>query len=299
MRVVRRILGLLVVVSAACGLRAMGQAEPGESDAGPAIGDVDAGGGPPAPAEAGTDAGADADADAGFDAAGCVVEVNETFGTAIDGGVWSVLRNAQNGELPLVREVDGKNALVMIEEGQEQAHGGVWLEQTVPLGAFDVSLAVGASCPNPCGDGFTIAWFPAATDTQLADAVSGSGLGIPRALTGAAVSLDLAMNAQTGESTTPNVSILDIDGKKQPSTYDWTVSSSAVVADLVEKVNTIDVRVRGTSVTVKINGQVATQGAVTASVANGRFGLTASTGAFESDVFVRDLSAKFYRCNAP
>ncbi len=231
--------------------------------------------------------------------AGCSVVVDEPF-AVLNPNLWLTTHDKENGDYPKVVSIGTENLLALIEQNAGEARGGVWLKPNVPLSGFDLDFNFRTSC-TLCGDGFTVAWVSPGTPKQLDDAVDNKGLGVPRALSGGAVAVDLFTNGDLGDTDTPNVSLLDIDGTKVPGSYKWIVTTSPKRLDLLNRPggSAISVRLRGTTVTVRIDGEVVTQGNVQTAIAEGTFGFTAGTGGRTAGFFVKDVKATFYRCGAP
>jgi hypothetical protein len=177
---------------------------------------------------------------------------------------------------------------------------GLWHTQVVPFEAFDISFDIYALCGGSCGDGLAVAWVAEASATQLADAAPGATLGIPKKLAGAVVALDLASNADRGETEGPAMTVLDLDGSDPTTAYDWVVGTSETNNKLVNQgAKRIDIKMRAKVVTVRVDGVEAAQGTVANLPAKGMFGFTAASGAFNAVIAIGDVKAKFYRCNAP
>lgn len=280
---------LFPAAAVACGLQAKGKGPP-----------EDAGTDASSPAGDGghLDAGGDGESGSVVDA-GCSLVVDEPF-AVLDPNVWHVTADAENDGYPKVVSIGTENLLALIKQNAADARGGVWLRSAVPLAGFDLDFDFRTSC-GLCGDGFTVSWLAPANADQLADAVDGKGLGVPRNVSGGAVAVDLYTNGELGDTDTPNVSVLDIDGTKVPGSYRWVVTSSPQRVDLLNKPggSAISVRMRGTTVTVRVDGAIVTQGNVQTALAEGVFGFTAGTGARTAGLFVKDVKATFYRCDAP
>lgn len=286
----RRAALLIFIAAPACGLQVLGKG-------GPADGGADAS----AELDAGDDASLDGPEEEGGSIvdAGCSVVVDDPF-AVLDPSLWLTTQDSENADYPKVVSIGSENLLALIAQNEKQARGGVWLRSNVPLTGFDLDFNFRTSC-SLCGDGFTVSWVAPATPDALDDAVDDKGLGVPSKLAGGAVAVDLYTNGDLGDTDTPNVSLLDLDGTKVPGSYRWIVTTSAKRVDLLNASggSTLSLRLRGTTMVVRVDGEVVTQGNVQTALAEGRFGFTASTGGRVSGFFVKDVKATFYRCDAP
>jgi len=294
---------VLAVFLCACGLTARGSLtgdggvdDETRSDASATIdaGNEDAGGGSDATAEAAVDAGP------------CEIDVDDTFaGTTFDPTRWTPWANAANTTRGFPKPVlnGGKPTVKFLDEGADQVIAGLWHPQVVPFDAFDIGFDLYATCSNTssCGDGLAIAFLTELTSAEYAKAGPGAILGIPVGFAGGAVALDLAEHMDRGEKDAPEMLVLDLNGTDQLTTpYDWVAGASAKDDNLInDGVKRIDISMRAKVVKVRVDGTEIVSATAPNLPPKGTFGFTAASGAFNAELSVGDLKAKFYRCNAP
>lgn len=231
----------------------------------------------------------------------CLVEFDEPFATAtFDPTKWFTTRNAANAGYPKPHAID-RQLVLMLEPTTTNARGGLWYAHDVPFTAFDIDLDLQIACDNAasCGDGLAIVFLDPADETKLEAATAGASLGIPAALNGGAVAVDLAKNAELADGEAPSIGILDIDATKTPGAYAWTLTFSPADPTLKTKAHRLAMSMRHKQVSVKLDGAVVISGAMPHLPTAGTFGFTAASGGWTARIFFGDLHAKFYRCNAP
>lgn len=278
---------LLPLLLTACGLTARGSGAPDGGDLEGATRD------------AGTiDAGVEEDA---APPVPCSVEFDEPFATkGFDSTKWLATQNDANVGYPQP-VVLGRNLVLMLEPTAANARGGLWYIPRVPFVAFDIDIDVQITCDDTssCGDGLAIVFLDPTDELGLDAAGTASTLGIPGALDGGGVAIDLAKHTGLADGEAPNVSILEIDATKTPGAYPWTLTFSPPNDDLRNKPHRLALSMRQKQVTVKLDGAQVITGAMPRLPAEGTFGFTAASGSWTARVFFGDLHAKFYRCNAP
>lgn len=286
-----RRVALLSVLLCACGLTVRGSAE------------ID--GGTTEPAEGGTtdsaiDGGvveeASVEAEAG---PACLVEVTDDFNVkAFDPAKWITTRDAENGLYPLPYFTD-RPQVMMLDPTKTNARGGLWYVQNLPFDAFDVELDVNVVCQGNCGDGLAVFFLEKATANMLNGAQAGAALGAPSNLDGAAVSVDLTENAGLGDGDSPAVQILELDKTKVPAQHPWVNATSAQILTIKNATHRLAISMRNKTATVKLDGAQVVTGTMNRLPAEGTFGFGAASGGYTSGIYLGDLRAKFYRCNAP
>lgn len=291
----RRVVFFLLSLSA-CGLTARGTLV---SDGGGATD------GDPAAGDAGTSDGeVDAAVEAEVDAGPCDVTVEDTFATVgFDPLKWTKFANpklAPSG-YPKPVVVGSTNTAKFFDETTDDVIAGLWHPHVVPFDAFDIGFDLYAVCSGNCGDGLAIVFLPESDATVFAKAGPGATLGIPIGVPGGAVALDLTEHGDRGETVSPAMLVLDLDGTDQLiSPYDWVVDTSVQLDNLVDQgARRIDLKMRAKEVTVRVDGTERAKGTLPHLPVKGTFGFTASSGSFNAHLAIGDVKAKFYRCNAP
>jgi hypothetical protein len=222
--------------------------------------------------------------------------------TTIDTTRWQVVKDGSNGDHPKV-VTGGESPLTgavlsLVLPGSGNSRGGVWLMAPVPTRAFDVKLSTYVQCGGACADGLVIVWASTTDRTLLDTAPSGRALGIPAKSNGGALLLDLYQNVESSDPPTPNLSVLQLDGTKNPGDYAWSKASTPKTDSLLGTEHTLELRLRKGMLEVKVDGATVAN-APTGSGFPALFGVTAATGADKALFLIRNFSGAFYDCDAP
>lgn len=278
---------LLPLLLTACGLTARGSGAPDGGAIDPSTPD-----GAPA-----IDAGIEEDAPPPLP---CSVEFDEPFATkGLDPTKWLTTQNVANTGYPQPIVID-RNLVAMLEPTTPDARGGLWYIPRVPFTAFDVDMDVQLTCDSSsCGDGLAVVFLDPTDEVALDTAGAASSLGIPNALNGAAVAIDLAKHAELADGEAPSIGVLEIDASKTPGAYPWTLTFGPPNPDLRNKPHRLALSMRNKQVTVSLDGVQVISGAMPRLPDEGTFGFTAASGSWTARIFLGDVHAKFYRCNAP
>ncbi len=244
------------------------------------------------------DAGATIPADTGT---ACVPTTQITDAlTTIDTTRWQIVKDGSNGDHPKIitgGESPLTGAMVsLVTPGAAGSRGGLWLLAPMPTRAFDVKVSVYVACAANCGDGLIVAWMDTKDRTLLDMAPSGRGFGVPAKANGGAVALDLFVNVESMDHPTPNLSVLQIDGTKNPADYAWAKSYTPKTDSLLAKEHTVELRMRKGTLDAKVDGTSVTS-AQTASGFPALFGIAAATGGGTATFLIRNFSGAFYDCD--
>jgi hypothetical protein len=225
------------------------------------------------------------------------VEVVDALTTGLDTlNRWKLEADASNVGYPRIEPSPfGVAALSLLRGATSDARGGLWLRERVPTQAFDISLSFFIGC-DACADGLAVAWLEA-LDLRVTDnANTGRSFGLPRAVRGGAAAIDLYQNAETGDGTAPGLQLLDLDGVRDPGTYGWT-KAALPVPGVTKAEHKLELRARKGDVEARIDGGPSVKARVKVGFLEGLFGITAATGGDTARFFVRNLDARFYRCD--
>ena len=295
---------LLLLIGAACGLDAVGSGTSGPAanaaDANAALpgagadGDVaddataEAAPLPEVPIAPGietppADAGVDVDGDCGSPT------IADNFNTASLAPRW-----VATGEAQPASDFSGNGFVRMIPAGEGGKVAGLFTRPGFKATSFTASFRYAAQRPYTFGnwsDGITFFWITTGVvnQTTLADAVSGAGLGIPRALGGYAVALDAYRNMNIADPSVPSFALLHVDPSKgAPGAYDWHVQNTGAFTGVYDAWRTVTITFSGGKLSADVSGTTLFKNVAIPASPIVALGFTAATGGADSLGFLVD-----------
>lgn len=239
-----------------------------------------------------TDAAADATVDAG-----CTTVTIDDPLSSIDETRW--LRTGNDPSYPTVFEpaAAGKPMVALVQPLVVARRSGLWLRETVPIRAFDISFDYLVTCqPNTnCGNGLGIAWLDTRDPTRLAEGEIGPSLNMPP-VAGGAVTVSLRKDFE------------DVDDKDRPVLLrahamtmglPGTVLVSAQSDAFARQLRTVTIRLRNGTLTVTNGGaQGPSLVAQTSADFIGFVGFVAASNTVVTEgAFVSSFHGEFHSCD--
>lgn len=292
---------ILGVSAFACGIDVRGVAPAADGGA------SDGGG------EAGTEGrvvtdGGDGQDTVGFDAgvadAACTPTLIDDSLGAIDPNKW-IVQETNNSDRPAPIQSGSRKIVSMIGGDRDSARGALFLAKAVPTKAFDVQFRFAVDCSTNwfnggCADGMAVSWTDVSAlaggslASAIANAGNGQGFGIPNALAGGAVGIDIYRNAS--DPDTPAIEILALDGKRTPGTYPWIVQSASGNYGGAYA-HTMLLHFRGGLLTVSVDNKPLLSNVAVPATSTSAFGFSAGTGGENGVFYVWEVHAAFYGCD--
>jgi hypothetical protein len=199
-----------------------------------------------------------------------------------NGGVsssWSMYGEAKPADDGL-----GNGFVRMIPTGQGSKVAGLFTRPTFSATSFNVSFRYLAQTPattGSVGDGLTFFWVTsgAVSQTTLADAISGGGLGLSRTLGGYAFALDAYQNSSLSDPSDPSFSVLHVEpGKGNPGSYNWHVQNNGPYSGVYNGWRTVVLSFTGGKLSASVSGTKIFQNVAVPAGPIFALGFTASTG---------------------
>jgi hypothetical protein len=247
--------------------------------------------------------------DAGVADASCDATLLDDPLSTIDSKKWLVT-HANDDAWPKIETIQlsggsMRDVVSLIEPSQNGARGAIWLATPVPTQALDVQFQYAALCGtgtfDGCADGMAAVWLgdTASVPMATAGASNGSSFGVPPALGGAGLAVDLFQNSNLGDPSVPALEVLALDGTKTPASYRWVAQGASDPTYGNGHVRTVRLHLRGAQLTVSVDGSPAFMNVAVPSVSSSAFGFTAATGGQNGLFYVWDFHAAFYTCPSP